>query len=345
MDELTDSQNEAMALDGLTDAQKEAFQLQIELEDRYRDHNSEIQEEALARRQPPYQTYEEIGAAKYIQWVGTAPDTMSRLFWTFNGPLATAIGVFENGDNDSNQTCVPFYNESNGTWHPISTMAVSEPRVSSITVHVNELSDWETSWEELHWEHWENDAPSEEELKIAQDGGTAKPAEYGCDLAEWGVLKQPSRGGNGSDDVEDDALGHIQVIACCGIPRPVDKDATIVVRPSNMDGPDGGYVTVHDYVTTVHPWVMGLRGEILTAMGEGQGNFTPLPGDTSLMFAGHALDSMYIDTIKDHLHFRKIAPEMVARFTVGQDVTYDTGQAADSQDLLLAMMEAEARGV
>ena len=172
---------------------------------------------------------------------------------------------------------MPYFDATDGTPHPISKMAFSEPRVSSITVHLYQLEDWERNWKEVHWEHWKNDAPNEEQLKNAQDGFRVLSDEQQRSLhAEWGVLNQKrpdvrfdyikndddSANGDGYGD-SDGELEIIGVVACCNIPRPIDKDATIVVYPANKDVPDGGYVTVHDFITTVHPWAMSLRGEVL----------------------------------------------------------------------------------
>ncbi|PVH74013.1 hypothetical protein DL98DRAFT_605839 [Cadophora sp. DSE1049] len=47
------------------------------------------------------------------------------------------------------------------------------------------------------------------------------------------------------------------------------------------------YVTVHDFVTAVHPWLVELRGDILAAMKVWEGSDepmgTPLPNDTDLL--------------------------------------------------------------
>lgn len=283
--------------------------------------NSEIQERNLARKEPPYPAFEGLNAAEPVQWARAAPDALSRLFWTFNGPLKTAIGVFETDEKGNDKgICVPYSNETDGTPHPISKMAVTRPRVSSIMVRLAVLGGWEESWEELHWEHWDNDAPEEEQLKETQDGrGVKSVFPEGHLYPEWGVA---SYGYTKDDGDADDDLENIGVIACCGIPRPIDKDATIVVVPANKDGPDGGYVTVHDFVTTVHPWAMSLRGEVLQAMGEGDGNPDPKLADTGLMFECGQLEYLYTSEIKDRLRFLHILPETVAAFTVGIDVTY-----------------------
>ncbi|KAI7775117.1 LysM domain-containing protein [Diaporthe eres] len=67
------------------------------------------------------------------------------------------------------------------------------------------------------------------------------------------------------------------LIRCCGEDRPLRKRGQkLVVTPAAS----GYFVTVHDYVSAVHPWLMGLRSEILLAKAELKGTahrVLPLP--------------------------------------------------------------------
>ncbi|KAL1904356.1 hypothetical protein Sste5344_009916 [Sporothrix stenoceras] len=319
---------EGEEIDAAVIAMMEEQQRQIELSNRYQNQNSEIQEESLARREPPYQTYEEITAAQYIQWVRPAPDGIERLFWTLNNPLETSVGVFETTKNKAgNETrvCVPYYDKSNATWHPVSIMPVSEPRVSSMTVRVHEFEDWEALWECIHELDYEYMDPSEEEIERIRTTGISLIPSGVCQLAEWGLVKTPSKSENGrilNQDDADDSAGHIQVIACCGVPRPIDKEnVTIEVRPSNPDGPNGGYVTVHDYVSTVHPWLMGMKSDLFNALGHRDEDSRVLPDDTPLMCIGTLLGRAQVKKTVDFLHESGIPPETVSAYTAGQDVT------------------------
>ncbi|KAL2283091.1 hypothetical protein FJTKL_10196 [Diaporthe vaccinii] len=57
------------------------------------------------------------------------------------------------------------------------------------------------------------------------------------------------------------------LIRCCGEDRPLRKRGQkLVVTPAAS----GYFVTVHDYVSAVHPWLMGLRSEILLAKSVAQ---------------------------------------------------------------------------
>ncbi|KAH6723796.1 hypothetical protein DL95DRAFT_522039 [Leptodontidium sp. 2 PMI_412] len=53
------------------------------------------------------------------------------------------------------------------------------------------------------------------------------------------------------------------LLVCGGTDRPRNKSGGVLVTAS-QSGP--GFVTVHDYITTVHPWLMRNRDDILDAM-------------------------------------------------------------------------------
>ncbi|KAL2016675.1 hypothetical protein VTK56DRAFT_3177 [Thermocarpiscus australiensis] len=164
-----------------------------------------------------------------------------------------------------------YYDAATGAWHPASRQPISEPRVSSITVRVLELRDWEDTWEELHWEH------NAEEFRC--EAGVVAGEEVGDD-----------DGGGGGGVAGGDCR--------CGAAKPVGmKDVSVVVTGTGgvtEGGGGGGFVTVHDYVTAVHPWLMGLRGDILGALGTLNGDNAPLPAETELMVSCDALDDLEI---------------------------------------------------
>ena len=64
-------------------------------------------------------------------------------------------------------------------------------------------------------------------------------------------------------------------------------------------GGSGDFVTVHDFVIAVHPWLMGLRSDILGALGTLNGHDVPLPAETELMVSCNMLDSLMIDNRAD----------------------------------------------
>ncbi|KUJ15131.1 uncharacterized protein LY89DRAFT_685945 [Mollisia scopiformis] len=166
---------------------------------------------------PPYPTYESLRDAQ--KWVRSAPNSGQLLFWPLNGPLTSDLAVLSTPFTPD--TREPYYNETNGTWHPVSKLPITEPKVSSITVHVYELEQWEENWLDMH------------------EGCSGA----GGEGVEWGI----------SEHEVDDETEEVELVLlkCCGVARPVDKDYTIVVKPT-VDG-DEGFVTVHDYLTAVHP--------------------------------------------------------------------------------------------
>ncbi|KAI1283592.1 hypothetical protein F5Y07DRAFT_156763 [Xylaria sp. FL0933] len=78
-------------------------------------------------------------------------------------------------------------------------------------------------------------------------------------------------------------------LACCGTKRPRGKDAAIVVKPTS----ENGFVTIHDYFSTVHPWLMGLRDDIPDAMGVMDAK--PLPPETKLRVKFMGLNVLNIE--------------------------------------------------
>ncbi|KAF6808592.1 hypothetical protein CSOJ01_07447 [Colletotrichum sojae] len=182
----------------------------------------------MSAAENPYQTYGALRAG---------PSNSARLlFIPVHGTVQSAVEVLPDpGDPDAR---TPYYDHAAGTYHPVGALPVSEPRVSSVTVHVPELEDWEENWLEMHEGHSEPDMPD------------AFPD------AKWGKL-------SGEDDEDDDEP---QLLHCCEQDRPRGKNAKLTIMPSKpWDGRDGGFVTVHDYVSALNPWLVRLRGDVLGA--------------------------------------------------------------------------------
>lgn len=121
---------------------------------------------------------------------------------------------------------------------------MTKPPVPSIIVRVFALEYWEDEWLLCHRGHTERDWQQ-----------TAEP--------QYGVL--PGYGDRPC------------LLRCCGTDRPRGKAASLVVTP--LEGRD--FVSVHDYLTTVHPWLMSFRGDILEYMGLWKGK--PAEEDSVLM--------------------------------------------------------------
>ncbi|WYZ35417.1 hypothetical protein EsH8_X_000064 [Colletotrichum jinshuiense] len=58
--------------------------------------------------------------------------------------------------------------------------------------------------------------------------------------------------------------------------RPWAKDVELEVTTS------GAFLTIHEYVSAVHPWLMGMRERLLDALGKIDGKAVPWPSETKL---------------------------------------------------------------
>jgi len=135
---------------------------------------------------------------------------------------------------------------STGTWHAISQCPLTEPPVSSIAVRVYELEMWEEQWLEMHREH----------SSAAEEGGEEESAEG----VRWGEL--PDYDEEEDEEGEGDGAAEGHLLTCCGEERPRGKAVSVMVEAAASHG----FVTVHDYVSTVHPWLMSMREDILAAI-------------------------------------------------------------------------------
>ena len=78
-----------------------------------------------------------------------------------------------------------------------------------------------------------------------------------------------------------------ELLRCCGTDRPREIPPLLVkasVKP---------FVTVHDYVSAVHPWLLGLRGKILWALSDINED-KPLPAETKLCVDTNWPDNLMI---------------------------------------------------
>ncbi|KAH6869675.1 hypothetical protein B0T10DRAFT_501306 [Thelonectria olida] len=196
-------------------------------------------------------------------------DAVQRLFWSLQGPLQANVFVLEDPANPDGTREAYFRQTLSGTsWHPISQEPLTQPGVSSVAVEASPLAGWLWDWIEYH-EH-------------------AAPGEDGC------VYERVADDhGDEDQDEDDDEFRGLKLMRCCNQDRP-GPTPTFVVRAS-----DQPYVTIHDYVTTVHPWLMGLRTEILSALGVFDGQ--PLPAETKLAVAVNAADQPTVNTEEEWL--------------------------------------------
>ncbi|KAJ3499549.1 hypothetical protein NLG97_g251 [Lecanicillium saksenae] len=160
-------------------------------------------------------------------------DAFKRLCWPLEGTFPGALSVMKNmrGALEEKE---PLQRED-GTWHEIASLPLTEPKVSSLKAYVPMLDEYEGNWAAMHKNH---------------------------ETAEYETYE-----GLDEDDLEDDAsdLGYdTKYLAyCCDQERPEDKEGlSILVTPA--EGKE--FVTIYDYVSVVHPWIMSLREDIIQAM-------------------------------------------------------------------------------
>lgn len=176
----------------------------------------------------------------------------ARLIWSFSGSLETSISVMASAYNVD--VLEPYFQPGAGggsPWHTISKSSLTHPPVSAIVATVDDLEVWESDWKDFHRNHSEPDSYNESE-----------DLQYG-DLPDY-------------DPEKDEAPPHLLV--CCGTDRPRKKSGGVLVTAS-PSGP--GFITVHDYITTVHPWLMRNRDDILDAMDRRED--LPDPDDMDLV--------------------------------------------------------------
>lgn len=163
-----------------------------------------------------------------------------RLFWTLNGPLEGAIQVAPSEYYEPEAVMEPYVGPD-GALHPVSQASLMEPPVSSYTVRVFCIDAWEQDWAAQHWR---------------------------CQDAAANDL-YPRRLGPCPDDETYDP--NIYVLECCGQKRPWAYDTYLQVAAQ------GEFLTVHEYVSAVHPWLMAMRDTLLDVLGklDGQPKWPP----------------------------------------------------------------------
>jgi hypothetical protein len=124
--------------------------------------------------------------------------------------------------------------------HPIAHTALTEPKISSIDVVVEDLEDWAGHWHAFLF------------CKLGEELGDRASIPPDHEVPSSYMPKYDD------EDME---------------PPP---GPTLRVTSSS----EKGYVTIHDYLSAIHPWLLGLRENILWARNCGGGS--PLPPETKL---------------------------------------------------------------
>ncbi|KAI8162171.1 hypothetical protein K4K49_010480 [Colletotrichum sp. SAR 10_70] len=180
---------------------------------------------------PSYQERLDAGA------ITLTPDA-ARIFWKLQGPLSTCVFVVEDHRNKESAR-EPYARQD--SWHPVSQASITEPKIGSIAVTVDALRQWQENWLELHERHAD---PDDDDCVF----GKLDPELY-------------AQSDDEEENDEDDEEDGLELLRCCGTDRPA-KGKSLIVKPSDVSK---GYVTVHDYISAVHPWLMGIREEIIQA--------------------------------------------------------------------------------
>ncbi|KAK4044526.1 hypothetical protein C8A01DRAFT_31312 [Parachaetomium inaequale] len=203
------------------------------------------------RSAPPLPSFEERNSP--ADPVNLTPETR-RIRWTLNGPLETAITVSRHDAHhfDPDEVPEPYHYHRAGpsgnddaNWHPFSQLPLTEPQ--------------------KHDQHTDPDEKRESDIPD--------------DQVLYGPLP-PGAGADGDEELDSDGDEHLLV--CCGQKRPLGKGVSgagaVVVKPTTT----GSFVTIHDFISTVHPYLMARRDEVLEAMGEDPGRTgAPFPPETT----------------------------------------------------------------
>ncbi|KAM6513792.1 hypothetical protein FALCPG4_015005 [Fusarium falciforme] len=180
-----------------------------------------------------------------------ANDAVKRLFWILEGPLESSIFVLDDPAQPEGPR-QPYFQQTlaGTTWHPVSQEPMTTAGVSSITVKARSPLD---DWQ-ASWKDEHRHADPDDEDCVFEEA------------------------------IAEDGWVYDRLLRCCGEDLP-PKAPSLVVEAS-----DKPYVTVHDYLTAVHPWLLPLRQNILSAMSV----FNPVPAGIKLVVDCTSVDGVNI---------------------------------------------------
>ncbi|KAK4033537.1 hypothetical protein C8A01DRAFT_49915 [Parachaetomium inaequale] len=156
-----------------------------------------------------------------------------RLFWRLNGALEGAIQVAPSEYYEPGAVMEPYFGPD-GSPHPVSQASLLEPP-SPVTVRIQCIDAWEQDWADQHWRCHD-----------------ATPSDL-----------YPRRLGPCPGDETFDL--NIYLLECCGQKRPWAYDTQLQVTAQ------GEFLTVHEYVSAVHPWLMAMRDTLLDVLDKMDG--------------------------------------------------------------------------
>lgn len=193
-----------------------------------------------------------------------------RLFWSLEGSFNTSVRIMASESNpDSLEPCAQQSSEDGTMWHPATHAPLTNPKVSSVTVHVDTIDEWENNWLAIHQDHADPDQADE---NGEANGGEAKFGE----LADY--------------DSDSDEEGPVHLLKCCTTVRPRGKKTSVVVEPGTGVNE---CVTIRDYLSTVHPWLMSMHEDIRWAVNVHNDN-KPWPEEKKLAVDYNAPESLMV---------------------------------------------------
>ncbi|KAH6684970.1 hypothetical protein F5X68DRAFT_262827 [Plectosphaerella plurivora] len=214
---------------------------------------------------PTYPSFEEL-LQRPGQVLGpNRSEAFQRLVIRLEEPLSTAVSVM-NERQDPDAPWEPYCTETvNGpVWHPISQELLCNPPISSIKTKVGSLSNWEQAW-----------------LWVFDDDDLLEPPGDGV-YTIWG----PPREG---EEPDDDETG-LSLMYHQGEHRPPNYDKPLVVTAR-----DKPYLTVHEFLTVIHPYLVARRQDMLGSLIVSTQYDPALPADTKLI-AGGNIQTLNVET-------------------------------------------------
>ncbi len=149
-------------------------------------------------------------------------EDFKRLCWPLRGTFPIALSVMKTR-HGALQEMEPL-RRGDGRWHEVTSIPLTEPKVSSINAFIPMLDEYEGNWVAWHEHH--------------------EAAEY---VINWNLDDDTQPYGEQREDFTsetDSAVGYI--VRCCGQDRPEYKDGlTVQVKPSTSEE----FVTIYDCVS------------------------------------------------------------------------------------------------
>lgn len=192
-----------------------------------------------------------------------------RLYWTITNSPTPSIQIMPNNHTPDRATLVPYTSD-----HPLAKELMTNPAVPSIDVNVYQLEHWPEDWIDYHRECC---------------GSIA------CGYGEHDRQTVPVSDGERSDLFDSNDVP-VKLIKCCGEPRP-EEPIPLHVRASD----ETRGVTIDNYVSAVHPWLVGnIENIVKAASMDGQ-----ISARSTLMVSVTGPESLIIETKKMWVNRRR----------------------------------------